>query len=356
MKYVYLFICLMGLSLSVEAKIVSANAPEIEYVGRTLVSDDGSVSFDWSGTYFHCRFTGGYLAMRVSDTKKNYYNLFIDGQLQKEVITTHGKDSLIVLAKGLSRREHVITLQKRTEGEQGLTTIHSFEFMGELRQAGLRKARYIEFIGDSITAGFGTEGKDPKEPFSPETENCNLAYGAILSRMFDTDYTFLAHSGRGLVRNYADTAKVSKLGTMSDRVLCVFDERITPKWDYSSVRRPDVVVINLGSNDFSTRPHPSKEDYILGYENLVKHLRLVYGDIPIICVSPRAGQEVFDYTREFVANSADSKLYFAAFMQNYCNDSSDLGAVGHPNNRGNMKIAMLIAPYLSTATGWDIPL
>ena len=56
-----------------------AASSEVRYVGRTQTKG-GDVSFDWSGTSFECRFTGGSLAMRVSDTKKNYYNLTVDGR------------------------------------------------------------------------------------------------------------------------------------------------------------------------------------------------------------------------------------------------------------------------------------
>ena len=62
----------------------------------------GDVSFDWSGTSFECRFTGGSLAMRVSDTKKNYYNLTVDGR-DAGVVTTFGTDSVVVLAEKLGR-------------------------------------------------------------------------------------------------------------------------------------------------------------------------------------------------------------------------------------------------------------
>lgn len=334
-----------------------ADAPEIEYVGRTQAAADGSVSFDWSGTYLYCRFTGGCLAMRVSDTGRNYYNLSIDGKPQPRPIVTEGRDSLIVLAKDLSYGEHLVCLQKRTEGEQGRTTIHAFELSsgGELLPAAARRERLIEFIGDSLTCGFGTEGASKDDPFLPQTENCNYAYACMLARLFDADYTLIAHSGRGLVRNYADPQPVSAGGTLNHRVGNLFDECDSIPWNYAAARRPDAVVVNLGSNDFSTQPNPSAEQFTAGYQRLVEHLRRVYGDVPVVCVAPRVNDEVLQYIREFVRRSGDKRLYVAAFMQDYCNGSSDLGSCGHPNREGQRKMAMLIAPYLSTATGWEIP-
>lgn len=334
-----------------------ADSPEIEYTGRTHAPGDGSVSFDWSGTYLTCRFTGGYLAMRVTDTKRNYYNLYIDGRLQPHPVVTHGTDSLVVLARDLSFGEHLIRLQKRTEGEQGRTTIHAFTLSasGKLLPAQARRERLIEFIGDSLTCGFGTEGAGKDDPFLPETEDCNDAYACMLARLFDADYTLVAHSGRGLVRNYGDPEPVSASGTLVHRVGNLYDECDTLAWDYAAARRPDAVVVNLGTNDFSTRPHPSAEQFKAGYARLVDHLRRVYGPVPVVCVAPRIAPELLDHIRAFVRESGDERLYVAAYMEDYCNGSSDLGSCGHPNRAGQRKMAMLIAPYLSTATGWEIP-
>ena len=58
-------------------------------------------------------------------TKKNYYNLTVDGR-DAGVVTTFGTDSVVVLAEKLGRGEHTVRMQKRTEGEQGRTTIHAF--------------------------------------------------------------------------------------------------------------------------------------------------------------------------------------------------------------------------------------
>ncbi len=65
---------------------VPASDGRITYVGRTLV-EDGRVSFDWTGTYFRVKIKGNMLSMKVSDTKKNYYNVWVDA---KRIITMSG--------------------------------------------------------------------------------------------------------------------------------------------------------------------------------------------------------------------------------------------------------------------------
>lgn len=173
--------CAPGAVSAQERTEAPAASSEVRYVGRTQ-TNGGDVSFDWSGTCFECRFTGGSLAMRVSDTKKNYYNLTVDGR-DAGVVTTFGTDSVVVLAEKLGRGEHTVRMQKRTEGEQGRTTIHAFllDRGRRLLPAAPAPGRHIEFIGNSLTCGYGTEGLSKDEPFKPQTENCNKAYACIIA-------------------------------------------------------------------------------------------------------------------------------------------------------------------------------
>lgn len=126
------------------------------------------------------------------------------------------------------------------------------------------------------------------------------------------------------------------------------------KYDYAAdSQKPDVVVINLGTNDFGTEPYPDKKDFIEAYSGIVDAVRRMYGNIPIICVAPRVQGPCFDYIAEFVEHSPNN-LHLAAIFQDYCNDTTDLGASEHPNYEGQKKMAMLIAPYISTVTGWAV--
>ena len=333
-------------------KELPGNFPMVRYTGRVVKADDGSVSFDWSGTYAELKFTGGFLAIRVSDTRKSYYNVFINGQ-RVNVVSTFGKDSVIVLAAGLKGRYNTAYIQKRSEGEQGKTTIHSFVLAGKGDVLGYNpgRSRHIEFIGNSLTVGFGTEGKSKDEKFKAETENCDLAFGAIISRYFDADYTLIAHSGWGAARNYGDSLRVSRI-SMKDKMLQTFDMEPGQLWNFKDYR-PDIVVINLGSNDFSTKPHPLKEEFLGCYSIIIDRLRDKYGDVPILCVAPNRGP-AFEYLQEFVKVRADKKLFFTAYLQGVYNGDSDLGSVGHPNYNGQQKMAMTLIPYISTATGWPL--
>ena len=331
-----------------------AASPEIRFVGRTERDAAGGVTFDWSGTWFECGFTGRSVAVRVSDTHKNYYNVFIDGE-QTAVVSTFGRDSVVMLAEGLAAGPHTLRMQKRTEAEQGRTTIHALLLEGGGILTPLPvPGRHIEFIGDSLTCGYGTEGASANDPFLPETENCDKAYGCISARYFGADYTLIAHSGRGVARNYGDEHPTSQ-NTMADRIARLFDETPDSGWDFAgSPYRPDIVVINLGTNDFSTRPHPSEEQFAAAYTGILQTLRRVYGEaVPILCVAPRTEEPAFAYIRAICDTSELPNISFAALFHDYCNDSSDLGSSAHPNYAGQRKMAMALIPYIATLTGWE---
>lgn len=186
-----------------------------------------------------------------------------------------------------------------------------------------RKTRHIEFIGDSFTCGYGTDGSHRDESFSVETENADKTYACILSRYFDADYTLLAHSGRGAVRNYGDAVRVSHY-TMKDAVKFVLDTDTSQR--YIASHKPDLVVVFLGTNDFSTQPEPKRAEFKKGYGQLLTWLREQYGEVPILCVIPAVGERVEGYIRELVAERQDNRLVHTASLRNVINDTTDLGA------------------------------
>jgi len=311
------------------------------------------VSFDWSGTCFECRFTGGSLAMRVSDTKKNYYNLTVDGR-DAGVVTTFGTDSVVVLAEKLGRGEHTVRMQKRTEGEQGRTTLYGIEADGALLDLPPAPSRLIEFIGDSHTCGYGTEGKTASEPFTPETENCDLAWGCIVARCFDADYVLTAHSGQGIVRNWADEKETSDL-TMRQRILRTFDMTDSPRWDFRGYK-PDIVVIKLGTNDCSTGITPSEAAFGKAFRELYGALREHYGSVPILYVIPDGAEAFYPYMQSVMAGLEDGDLHCVMHFTGITNQDGDLGAGYHPNHRGHRKFAAAVIPYISTIMGWEMPM
>lgn len=333
---------------------IDGNDSRAVYDGRVLKSDS-TVCFDWSGVSARVRFFGTRLSVDYTDTKSDYFNVWVDrepGVRADGVVIASGSGTL-ELASGLAEGEHTVVMQKRTEGEQGMMTVRGFSTDGRFLKAERHRGRTIEFVGDSYTCGFGTEGgKD--EPFKASTENCNLAYAAIIGRFFDARIQTVCHSGRGLVRNYggADCPVMTRLYGQ------VFDEYDTVAYDaHAAGFKPDIVVVYLGTNDFSCGERPSLDEWCVGFAGLLASIRANYGPgVPVLCVSSRAYRLLADYVEEGVKRCADPDVSWTSVERDVHNDGSDLGAVGHPNYEGHRKVACQMIPYISTLTGWEMPL
>lgn len=370
-KIIILAVALFGAaSSSAVAKsddtVMKATDSRVTYIGRTEAKN-GKASFDWTGTYARIRFQGNSLSFKVSDTKKNYYNVWIDSSMAStpdKVVAVHGTDTTIVIfsAEELKARfgkdrkaakaPHQVILQKRTEGEQGRTTVSEFITDGVFLQADAPKERIIEYIGDSYTCGYGTESSN-KDRFKPETENQNLTYACAVARYFGADQIVVAHSGMGIARNFN-----GKSGDycMPERYLQTFDGDKDIKWDSKACGlKPDVTVIYLGTNDFSRGLQPAERIFVKNYIRLLKEIKDNYGeDHPILCMAPKHDYLMFDYIKTVLDDCGLKNVHIMTLTASAHNNVSDMGADGHPNYSGHRKIAYAVIPYISTVTGWEL--
>ena len=368
--------CLLALSpLRLMAETIPATDTRVTFVGRTAV-EGTSVSFDWTATYFRVAFSGKSLTMKASDLKvgaadeaaaaklHNYYAVWIDSPTSADphrIVEVKEGENIIELVdpeylKKNRRSVHEVIVQKRTEGEQGRTTIYEFTTDGQFMQAEQLRARQLEFIGDSYTCGYGIDAPTKEEKFSPETENASRSYAAIVSRYFGADYIAVAHSGMGIARNY--NSKFPKWH-MPDRYLQTFDMDSTQanRWDATkSDFHPAMTVIYLGPNDFSVSLQPKYESYRDNYYRLIKSIKANYGeDHPVLCVAAKSYEYLGEYVRELAKNCGMKNVHYLVYcpaQHNHTNE--DLGADVHPNYNGQKKKAYSIIPYIATITGWGL--
>ena len=344
------------------AVTVPASDNRITYVGRTLAEGD-DVSFDWSSTYAKISFQGDYLAVRASDTGKDYFNIWIDRDMSAEadkVLCINSKDTLLTIVsaadfkKGKKQTGHTVIIQKRTEADQGKTTFHNFTVAKDLQQAAPVKERLIEFVGDSYTCGYGIENSISRNRYTPETQNTSKTYCALLARYFDADFITVSHSGQGISRNYDDRDKNARW-YMPDRYGCTFDNARQPKWEPGNLK-PDITMIYLGQNDFSTERQPMRDPFKRNYKRLLKSIKDYYGeDHPILCVSTKVDKLLFDFVRECVEECGYKNVYYDGMFQAvHLDNDLELGADWHPNEKAHIKLAYALIPYFSTITGWDM--
>lgn len=354
-----------GATASAKNVSTSANDSRFTWVGRTAIQNN-AVSFDWSATYVRISFEGDYLAVTASDTRKNWFNVWIDRPMSAEpdmVFTTEAKEETITLAdKDFFKKlygkkipaQHYAIIQRRTEGSQGTSTFKEFITNGQFLQAEPLKQRMIEFVGDSYTCGYGAENSKSSDSFTPETETSAKTYAAIISRYFDADYMTISHSGQGIARNYGDGDRRNNMPLRYGRT---YDENPDIKWNAAtSDFKPAMTIIYLGTNDFSTGKQPLYKEFRRNYMNLIQQIKANYGENhPILCLASKQDDNLFTYVRDIVMNCGLKNVYYDGVFEGvHENTDKNLGADWHPNYQGHIKLAYNLIPYVSTLTGWDI--
>ena len=349
---------LVIITLTVHAakeKTLPGNNNGATYTGRTEVKSDGSVSYDWTGVYLQTDFTGDYLAIEVSEAGESWHNLFIDGKCVRKIHITGTAPQRIVLAERLGKGTHRVRLQKCTEGQYGCTTIHRFILSSNGTMTPVaRKERMIEVYGDSYTCGYGTESNRANDRFRVDTENCNQAYACIIARYFDADYALTAHSGQGMVRDWGDERQISEKN-MSTRYTHIYDDHGDIDYGFNDYR-PQLVMINLGTNDFSPVAIPTDEQYVNAYLKMIETIRSKYPGVKILCITPHSASRylkaALNLLRERTLGMGD--VFMANSLDGMVTVERDMGADWHPNYQGQKKIAMSLIPQISAIMGWEM--
>ena len=339
----------------VNTGVIDADNHYIQYIGRFDFSDPKRVVFDWPGVFICAKFTGTSCSVRLADSTDEYA-ITIDDRAPR--LLTIGTSQVYKVASGLCDTiPHTIMVQKRTEPLVGMGA-----FMGFILDSGAvllpppeRPGRRIEFIGNSITSGFGVLGDSSGCKFSPQTEDAGLSYAGITARELDADYHMISYSGRGVVRNYGDKNRTSlhPMPSLYDRVCC---SDSIQRWDFSKWV-PQTVVINLGTNDFSTEPYPDSAVFEAAYNMLVDTVRTNYPGVTIFCVSgPMIGEPCTHYVRDVVAEQQlregrDKDIFFIEIPRSIMTDT-DWGCAMHPNIYGANKMADVVAPMIRLRMNW----
>ncbi len=332
---------------------ISADDPRLTFIGRFNFADPTAPTFDWPGTAVALSFTGDSLTVLLDDSG-NWYDVTIDGETF--VLQTLRNQESYVLATGLGDGMHTARLFKRTESIVGQSIFKGFVLSpgGMIEQPPPRPERRIEFVGDSITAGYGVEGDSPTCPFSVATENVGRSYAAMVAEAVGAEMMITAVSGLGVIRNYNDPEMIGR-DAMTVRYGRALANEPVPLWDFQRWRA-DLVVINLGTNDFSTNPQPTEIIFVQAYIDLLNDIRRQYPFAPIIAM---AGPILPDYAVGYVQtavhhmNSAqsDHNIHFL-HMPNNLIMPDDYGCDYHPNVSGQQKMTAVLLPKIREVMGW----
>ena len=218
----------------------------------------------------------------------------------------------------------------------------------------------LEFIGDSITCGYGIEGVWEKDTFTTQQERPDKAYAFLTAKALGAQVQLCSWSGIGLISNYVDPATINLPDThwlmqanwpYTDKSLSLILGIEPEVWDGSRYQ-PDIVVITLGTNDISWVR--GMEERRLEYTAQLRQLReAVHRRSPrakICCCLGIMGEALNDsvkeavelFKKDFPAVTAKTVL----FKQQL--ESDGIGADWHPSALTHKKAAELLTKALRT--------
>ncbi len=305
-------------------------------------------------------FTGTSLRADLTDTGI-WWRVSIDGQSFKP-LQSRGADTL--LAEGLSPGSHTVLLVRSTEGEAGISEFRGFilDRHATLLKPEPMKARRLEFVGDSITAGAMNLGRYTGENYY-DLEDNDMAYGPQLARMLDADYSVIGNSGQGVSHNYAEEFPYDGIHA-ADSYLWTFPVKQnsddTTPWD-PTLFPVDAVIISIGTNDFIDRENLTAADFKEGCRRLTAAARELNPGKPIIWVEPLPswlGSDARSWIRETLDEmeaEGDSRLYFIPVNEEKPLLTADCYADGetHPTQKGSAILAEYLKDKIAAILGWQ---
>jgi endoglucanase len=339
----------------------------VRWVGRVDVSNAAGQKFAWSGTGFVGTVTGDTISVKLrSDggTDAIYFQPVIDGVTKARFsVASSEAEKTVTLGSGLGAGSHVVELYRETEGKPGYAYSTFLGFAsGTPAAPPVYSGRLIEIIGDSISAGYGnlgseqhpSGGDDPSGGcrFSTQTESAYATYGAVAARALGADASILAASGWGI---YSDNS-----GSTSNVLPNVYANTVggqaSPAWSFSA--KPQAVLINLGTNDFSANMSLPESSFSTAYKAFVGTVHEKYPDALILCaIGPLLyGTGLTNATAYINAlvtelNAAgNQKVKVLDFGQQ--NASLGTGCDWHPNVAENQRMADLLTKELRNSLGW----
>jgi len=333
------------------AEDAQTNNPGILYNGRFDFSDPNGAKCAWSASNVELNFYGTEASVTIKSGGENWFQAFVDGE-PLAPFSVNTTTSTVKLVSGLTEGAHHLVLWKRTEASLGEVQFLGFDFgSGKLLSPPSPLQRKIEFIGDSITCGYGNEGASKEQSFTPKNENSYLTYAAITARNLNASSNIIAWSGIGLTMNYGGAGGP----LINDRYGYTLPYSGV-QWDFSKYV-PQVVVINLGTNDFSTLT-ADKTKFITAYKNLMEEVRKNYPDAHVFCcVGPMLWGTGLDLCRSYVKEvvndynkKGDSKVYFVEFPQQ--DGSTGYGEDWHPSLATHRLMADQLTKEIRSKVGW----
>lgn len=342
--------------------VADASDTYVKPLGRTVY--DGSVrwfSMSGSGVEFDCE--GQSADIQLINEKVQYT---VSSHQPRAAVFVNG---YLVFDGTLSNRETHVKIDLTSCGGRAIIRVvklsesaFSYFGVGRITVVGKRpivptaqKQLRMEFIGDSITCGFGIDETNDNNRFSTGTENFSKTYAYLTATALDADYSAVCYSGYGVYSGYTDGSR-----NTSDVIFGRYENAVdnksfdadgqTSQWDFTRYS-PNLVVINLGTNDASyCRSATSRAAFVEEYKRLLYLVREKNPNAYILCVLGDMNNSMYPYIEqavsEYRAQTGETKVDSAEI--DFDMDETDIVISGHPGAESNRRAAQTLIPKIQS--------
>ncbi|OOM77541.1 endoglucanase E precursor [Clostridium puniceum] len=224
----------------------------------------------WTGSGIELNAKGSELWIEVEsdyDIYEPWISIVINSVPVSRQMLTGGKQWLCVfrgMNESVVKNIRVVRdVQAMSEDPSTLMQIHAVKFDGQFLPIE-EKPYKIEFIGDSITSGEGAIGAKQEEDWISMWFSGVNNYTAMTSEAMNAEHRIISQSGWGVLTSWDNNPnsnipeyyeKICGLLTgKKNKALGAFKENNFESW------QPDIVVVNLGTNDAGAFYSPEWKD------------------------------------------------------------------------------------------------
>jgi len=386
MKSLYLLILTVLSTVSVLSKTYTFEPTKdnVKILGRANYQD-GYLWFGMTDSGIEYHFNGKTTTINVTaDTKAYspespaYVGIYVDGEVYNKTLITEKNTNFTISFN--KKGNHDITFIKLSEAEQGSLRINEIKADAKKIKPTSQKKKSIEFIGDSITCAFGVDGGE-EDHYHTSIQDGTKSYAYLTAKKFNADANIVCHSGFAILSAISFTGERTPDTTMSpvyDKLGVTFGSEFfvlgnnefddgtyelqSTVWDDYGTYVPDLIVINLGTNDafYFMSIDPSKVEseqavFVQNYEDFLARLRGLYPNTKILCTLGMMGQEVYPLVEQAVNNyttrTGDNRVkLFELSVQDV--EKNGIGADTHPNAKSQLDAAHELIGEIERVFKW----
>ncbi|MDO5154878.1 MAG: GDSL-type esterase/lipase family protein [Eubacteriales bacterium] len=345
------------------------NQIEVKHIGRThfyqdvlwLILSGSGVEFSYTGKELALTICGREAALNA-EVPENYPRVavYVNDERVVDTLVDCEKKECVILH---STEEQTVDVKIIKLSECAMSMCGIRQITSDTSQfcAGKERAYRMEFIGDSITCGYGVDDEDCEHHFSTATEDVTKAFAYKTAMALDADYSMFSTSGHGIISGYTDDLDVKHTDQrIPDRYttlgLCfdTFDGTLQTTdvaWDFERFQ-PDLIVINLGTNDdsYCQDMEERQMEYKDAYKQFLHLVRSRNAKAHIVCVLGLMGNRLYPFVckacQEYAQETGDQRISTFELPE----QDGNVGYVAdyHPMECFHQKASDALVAYIKT--------